>query len=183
MNKKGLSFNKGNLNKTLKSLNKYRDVDQKMNKVLKTLSEEATEVIIETHGQFEQVDLIYSEDGSSSEISTKSNVVAESEKNSGGYSTVITGKDGNDWVFFEFGAGVYRNPTRQWNTKLGTPVPSAIVPIGQYGKGQGSGQSWLYQSGEQKVLTFGYGAIGGIAQAINKNVDRVDDIVKEVFDE
>ena len=63
---------------------------------------------------------------------------------------VITAS-GEAVAFIEFGSGVYHNPSEPYPE----PRPNGIVGIGEYGKGLGKRQGWVYSDGAKKHFTRG----------------------------
>jgi len=90
---------------------------------------------------------------------------------------VITAS-GNAVAFIEFGAGVYHNPAEPYPL----PRPEGIVGIGEYGKGYGKRQGWVYkdESGE-KVFTRGNPAALPMWYATEEMRREVQRIAREVF--
>lgn len=90
--------------------------------------------------------------------------------------------EGDQLLFFEFGAGVDKNSPREWSNKLDVPVPPNISDIGTYGYGMGSNSQWFYKDEEtgDSYMTSGYKARAGFALAITLIVARANEIIKEV---
>ena len=98
---------------------------------------------------------------------------------------------GNSVAFIEFGTGVHYNR----GSSYPLPKPDGIVPIGTYGKGQGSKDSWRYQgdpgtngvikihpkTGEEWVKTHGNPAQMPMYHALTQMESEVLRIVKEAF--
>lgn len=91
---------------------------------------------------------------------------------------------GEDLLFYEFGTGVTHNTPRSWDNVLNIPVPSEILDIGTYGKGYGSYEYWFYSKPWLRgIKTYGIKARAGFPNAINRMVDEVDEVIKEVMNE
>lgn len=90
---------------------------------------------------------------------------------------VISAK-GQAVAFIEFGAGVYHNPSEPYPN----PRPEGIVGIGEYGKGYGKRQGWVYQneSGE-RIFTRGNPAAMPMWFATEEMRREVSRIAREVF--
>lgn len=102
-----------------------------------------------------------------------SDVTLESTNN--GYAIVAKGKA---VAFIEFGAGVYHNGAESYPN----PRPSGIVGIGEYGKGYGKRNTWVYrdEAGE-KVFTHGNPAAMPMWYASEEMRRNIERIAKEVF--
>lgn len=88
--------------------------------------------------------------------------------------------------FIEFGTGVFYNPSEPYPE----PRPAGISSIGEYGKGKGKQQGWVYEGepgtggkdiGEGKVFTRGNPAQMPMWYAKQEIVNRVTQIAQEVF--
>ena len=92
-----------------------------------------------------------------------------------GYAIVATGKA---VAFIEFGAGVYHNSSEPYPD----PRPAGIVGIGEYGKGYGKRNTWVYkdEAGE-KVFTHGNPAAMPMWYASEEMRSKITQIAKEVF--
>lgn len=92
-----------------------------------------------------------------------------------GYAILAEGKA---VAFIEFGAGVYHNPGEPYPN----PRPDGIVGIGEYGKGQGKRQTWVFrdEAGE-KVFTHGNPAAMPMWYASEEMRSKITQIAKEVF--
>ena len=91
-------------------------------------------------------------------------------------------------AFIEFGAGVYHNGSEPYPNPPGRP--SGVSNIGEYGKGMGKRQGWVYDgspgsSGKilpnGKVFTRGNPAAMPLYFASQEIVNRVTQIAREVF--
>jgi hypothetical protein len=92
-----------------------------------------------------------------------------------GYAIVA---EGHAVAFIEFGAGVYHNPGEPYPN----PRPDGIVGIGEYGKGYGKRQTWVFrdEAGE-KVFTHGNPAAMPMWYASEEMRSKITQIAKEVF--
>lgn len=92
-----------------------------------------------------------------------------------GYAIVAAG---HAVAFIEFGAGVYHNPGEPYPN----PRPEGIVGIGEYGKGRGKQQTWVFrdEAGE-KVFTHGNPAAMPLWYASEEMRSKITQIAKEVF--
>lgn len=90
---------------------------------------------------------------------------------------MITAK-GQAVAFIEFGSGVYHNPVEPYPN----PRPEGIVGIGEYGKGYGKRQGWVYyDENKNKVFTRGNPAAMPMWYASQEILNSVTQIAKEVF--
>lgn len=92
-----------------------------------------------------------------------------------GYAIVA---EGHAVAFIEFGAGVYHNSGEPYPN----PRPDGIVGIGEYGKGYGKRQTWVFrdEAGE-KVFTHGNPAAMPMWYASEEMRSKITQIAKEVF--
>lgn len=92
-----------------------------------------------------------------------------------GYAIVA---EGNAVAFIEFGSGVYHNPGEPYPN----PRPAGIVGIGEYGKGFGKRQTWVFrdEAGE-KVFTHGNPAAMPLWYASEEMRSKITKIAREVF--
>lgn len=142
--------------------------------ILDKLAETTKEVVLDAHSGVMGYDTIYVADGVAQEEPRFSDISINIVGTTNERSVEATG---NDFIFYEFGAGVKHNNPREWKNELNIPVPDEITPIGTYGQGHGSKERWYWDSGRQS--TEGYPARQGFANAINTVVATVDKIVKE----
>lgn len=92
--------------------------------------------------------------------------------------------DGDDLLFYEFGAGITHNTPRPWSNVLNIQIPPEISDIGTYNKGYGAFPYWYYTlDGEGSIKTEGIRARAGFANAINTIAFNAEKVVKEVLDE
>jgi hypothetical protein len=86
--------------------------------------------------------------------------------------------EGRAVAFIEFGAGVYHNPGEPYPD----PRPAGIVGIGEYGKGYGKRQTWVFrdEAGE-KVFTHGNPAAMPMWYASEEMRSKITQIAREVF--
>lgn len=85
---------------------------------------------------------------------------------------------GSSVFFIEFGAGVYFNGSEPYPL----PRPDGIVGIGQYGKGQGKRDTWVYvDEGGNKVFSHGNPAAMPMYSALRTMTQEVTRIAREVF--
>lgn len=96
------------------------------------------------------------------------------EKTDSGYRLCASGRD---VAFIEFGAGVHYNGSESYP---GTRSPG-IVGIGEYGKGLGKRDFWVYRKDSLKVGTHGNPALAPMYQGSEAMRDWVLDIAREVF--
>lgn len=90
---------------------------------------------------------------------------------------MITAK-GQAVAFIEFGSGVYHNHIEPYPN----PRPEGIVGIGEYGKGYGKRQGWVYyDENKNKVFTRGNPAAMPMWYASQEILNSVTQIAKEVF--
>ena len=92
-----------------------------------------------------------------------------------GYAIVASG---HAVAFIEFGSGVYHNTGEPYPD----PRPEGIVGIGEYGKGYGKRQTWVYrdEAGE-KVFTHGNPAAMPMWHASEEMRSKITQIAREVF--
>ena len=97
------------------------------------------------------------------------------ETTDNGYAIVAAG---HAVAFIEFGAGVYHNSGDPYPG----PRPEGIVGIGEYGKGYGKRQTWVFrdEAGE-KVFTHGNPAAMPLWYASEEMRSKITQIAKEVF--
>lgn len=78
--------------------------------------------------------------------------------------------------FLEFGAGVYHARTYP------NPRPDGVVGIGEYGKGMGKRNTWVYyDDANNKVFTHGNPAVMGMWYATEEMRRSILQIAREVF--
>jgi hypothetical protein len=86
--------------------------------------------------------------------------------------------EGHAVAFIEFGAGVYHNPGEPYPD----PRPDGIVGIGEYGKGYGKRNTWVFRDGAgEKVFTHGNPAAMPLWYASEEMRSKITKIAKEVF--
>lgn len=95
-------------------------------------------------------------------------------KTSNGYQIEAEGKA---VCFIEFGAGVYYNGTEPYPK----PRPSEISKIGEYGKGKGKQQMWVYNKDDEKFYTHGNPAAMPMWYATKEMEQNILRIAREVF--
>lgn len=97
------------------------------------------------------------------------------ETTNDGYAIVAAG---HAVAFIEFGSGVYHNSGDPYPG----PRPAGIVGIGEYGKGYGKRQTWVFrdEAGE-KVFTHGNPAAMPLWYASEEMQSKITQIAKEVF--
>lgn len=174
-----MKLKKDGLASVISKLENMADLSKNADEVMNRLVDIGVEEVRKAHKGSMGTDFIVNENGNINiDVYSDAKVFKEVDGNS--YSVVA---EGENFVFHEFGAGVKKNRPRNWSNDLGIPVPSGISPIGQYGKGQGSQELWAYQKDGSKVITSGYEAVHGFANAINEIVANVDKVMKEVEDE
>jgi hypothetical protein len=94
---------------------------------------------------------------------------------SNGYAIVA---EGHAVAFIEFGAGVYHNHGEPYPD----PRPDGIVGIGEYGKGYGKRNTWVFRDGAgEKVFTHGNPAAMPLWYASEEMRSKITKIAKEVF--
>lgn len=100
-----------------------------------------------------------------------------------GYSILAKG---NAAPFIEFGSGVYHNPGGTYPL----PRPEGIAHIGEYGKGNGSKQAWVYKGNvgtnglpmkNGRVLTRGNPASMPLWYARASILRNIGNVVREEF--
>lgn len=97
------------------------------------------------------------------------------ETTNNGYAIVASGKA---VAFIEFGAGVYHNGTEPYPD----PRPAGIVGIGEYGKGYGKRNTWVYRDENgDKVFTHGNPAAMPMWYASEEMRSKIAEIAKGVF--
>ena len=97
------------------------------------------------------------------------------ETTNDGYAIVASG---HAVAFIEFGSGVYHNTGEPYPD----PRPEGIVGIGEYGKGYGKRQTWVYRDGAgEKVFTHGNPAAMPLWYASEEMRSKIEKIAKEVF--
>ena len=150
------------IRKAISDVKAYRDsIDQKRDKLMKELANIGLQ-----EAQVRFTSAMY--DGVND-----SNVTVET--NADGYCIKAEGKA---VAFIEFGAGIYHNPSEPYPN----PRPSGIVGIGEYGKGHGKRNTWVYKdaSGE-KVFTHGNPAAMPMWYASEEMRSNIKRIAQEVF--
>lgn len=86
--------------------------------------------------------------------------------------------EGHAVAFIEFGSGVYHNPGEPYPD----PRPEGIVGIGEYGKGYGKRNTWVFRDGAgEKVFTHGNPAAMPLWYASEEMRSKITKIAKEVF--
>jgi hypothetical protein len=86
--------------------------------------------------------------------------------------------EGHAVAFIEFGAGVYHNPGEPYPD----PRPNGIVGIGEYGKGYGKRNTWVFRDGAgEKIFTHGNPAAMPLWYASEEMRSKITKIAKEVF--
>lgn len=175
-----MKIEKNGLQSSILALNKFRKVAKNPDKVLDKLSEIGKKSIEEAHRGTMGIDHVIAK-GNSQDIEITSDAIVTVESGIG--SRTITAS-GENFLFFEFGAGVKHNSPRSWENVLNVPVPDGISPIGQYKAKRGSRPSWRYKGEDGKtVITGGYPAVHGFATAINEIVANTSKVIKEVQNE
>ena len=97
-----------------------------------------------------------------------------------GANVTIVYTKGSDIVWIEFGAGVHFNRGGGNRSPYASKVPG-IVGIGEYGKGHGKQDTWVFSEGGEKYWTYGTKATAPMYNAM-KNIEReIESIAKEVF--
>ncbi len=168
------TFTKSNLGTITKKTKRYLNVLNHSEDILDDLAETAEKKILESHSGIMGYDTVYVAEGVAQKEPRFSDIETNIVKATNYRSVEATGEN---FIFYEFGAGVTHNDPREWQNKLNIPVPDEIAPIGTYGQGHGSQERWYWDSGRQS--TEGYPARQGFANAINTVVAEVDKIVKE----
>lgn len=148
--------------------------------LLNKLANQTKQEIEKAHSGSMGTDMAIDKSGFSTPVTQLSDAQVTIKESKNKRSVVITGEN---WVFYEFGAGIHFNNPRNWSNVLDVGIPSSIVPIGMYGSGQGKNPKWSFddEKTQQRIITQGYGAVHGIANALNSNVDYIDKFVKETF--
>lgn len=167
------------ISSTLKRLNSVSKIYENSDKILNEFCEIGANEIRKAHAGVMGVDHVISK-GGTMDINLHSDISVSVENDGNIHSIVASGEN---FMFFEFGAGVKRNSPREWENVLNIEVPTFVSPIGQYGKKRGSRQSWIYGLEGQKVITGGYQARHGFAIAINKIVANANQVIKEIANE
>lgn len=86
--------------------------------------------------------------------------------------------DGDAVCFIEFGAGVYYNGTEPYPIER----PPQILPIGEYGKGQGKREGWFYKDADGYVqYTHGMPAQMPMYKGFEQMRQEIETVVREVF--
>lgn len=178
----GIKVSKPSLGKSIKRIKVMGGSQEHSNKILDKLADQAKEEIEKAHSGSMGTDMVIDKSGFSTPIEQLSDVNVTIKKKNNQRSVVVSGEK---WVFYEFGAGIHFNNPRNWSNVLDVGVPSSIVPIGMYGSGQGKNPKWTFddEKTQQRIITQGYGAVHGIANALNKNVSSINQIVKESLDD
>ena len=97
------------------------------------------------------------------------------EATNDGYAIVAKGKA---VAFIEFGAGVYHNGSEPYPD----PRPAGIVGIGEYGKGYGKRNTWVYRDDAgDKVFTHGNPAAMPMWYASEEMRSQIETIARRVF--
>lgn len=97
------------------------------------------------------------------------------EATDNGYAIIASG---HAVAFIEFGSGVYHNSGEPYPD----PRPDGIVGIGEYGKGYGKRQTWVFrdEAGE-KVFTHGSPAAMPMWYASEEMRSKITKIAEKVF--
>ena len=167
-------FTKRNLGTITKKTKRYLNVLNNSEDILDKLAETAEKAVLDAHSGVMGYDTVYVAEGVAQEEPQFSDIETNIVRATNYRSVEATGEN---FIFYEFGAGVKHNSPRKWRNDLNIPVPDEITPIGTYGQGHGSKERWYWDSGRQS--TEGYPARQGFAIAINTVVAEVDKIVKE----
>lgn len=168
------TFTKTNLDSVVKKTKRYLNTLNNSEKILDDLAKSAEKEILDAHSGVMGYDKVYVVDGVAQKEPKFSDIVVNVVRSQNQRSVEATGEE---FIFYEFGAGVKHNSPRVWDNALNIPVPSEVSPIGTYGQGQGSQERWYWDSGRRS--TEGYPARQGFANAINTAVAEVDKIIKE----
>jgi hypothetical protein len=97
------------------------------------------------------------------------------ETTNDGYAIVASGRA---VAFIEFGAGVYHNGSEPYPD----PRPAGIVGIGEYGKGYGKRNTWVYRDDAgEKVFTHGNPAAMPLWYASEEMRSQIETIARRVF--
>lgn len=169
------AFRKSGFGNVKKKAQRYRNVLKNSEQVLDELADMAQHEIEQAHSGVMGTDVVLGDDGYRFQP-IYSDIKVDIEKTDNKRSVVATGEK---FLFYEFGSGIVKNSPRNWTNILNIPVPDEIVPIGQYGYGQGAKDSWIYRDDKGVVMTSGYAARHGFANAINKVVAEVKGVIEE----
>lgn len=104
----------------------------------------------------------------------KPNIKVTAEEVEGGYAVKA---NGHDVCFVEFGAGVWSNGGESY---LGTRPPG-IVGIGQYGKGRGKQDRWVFKKNGEKFWTHGTPASNTLYYTTREMAARVADEARRIL--
>ena len=158
--KMGLSTK--SINDAIKELKAFRDsLEGKKDKLLKELGEIG---VREASVRFTRA--MYDGDN---------HPVISLETTNNGYVIMAKGKA---VAFIEFGAGVYYNGSESYPG----PRPDGIVGIGEYGKGYGKRNTWVYRDEQgYKVFTHGNPAAMPMWYASEEMRSQIETIARRVF--
>ena len=157
-----MGLSTSSINAAIKELKGFRDsLDAKKSKLLKRLGE------IGVHEASVRFAAAMYDGVNDSHVSL--------ETTDAGYAIVAAG---HAVAFIEFGAGVYHNQGEPYPN----PRPEGIVGIGEYGKGYGKRQTWVFldETGE-KTFTHGNPAAMPLWYASEEMRSKITQIAREVF--
>lgn len=161
------------------SLERYRLSQKNANKIGNRLANIAADEIRQAHSGVQAHDHFLPRNKFESEYKRPVTSDIKIKVQSIGSEHTVTAT-GENFLFFEFGAGVKHNSPRSWENVLAIPTPLGIEDIGGYGLGKGKQQSWIYSKDGMAFRTGGYKAVHGFANAINAIYFNIDDVIKEV---
>lgn len=93
--------------------------------------------------------------------------------------TLTISANGNAICFLEFGAGVYYNGN---GSNYPYPKPSEIAGIGEYGKGRGKQEWWVFKTDDgKKEWTHGNPAMMPMQHTLSDIRASIQELAREVF--
>lgn len=164
---------------SLKQIKKWKTIADNQDKVVEKLAEHGRKKLQDSHDVYIGVNQVLHK-GGSYPIAIKSDMKTQIEKDKNSATIVASGEN---FTFFEFGAGVAYNNPRAWKNVLNISVPQDIAGIGEFGKGYGNRSSWIFRKDGTSYRSSGYRAIGGFAMAIDEIVAKIDEVIEEVANE
>lgn len=160
-----MSLSIQSIDATISELKKYKQwVADKTNEIARRLAEiGAMEASIRFNGA-------YYTDG-------EKDISLSVERTETGYALIANGES---VCFIEFGAGVYFNGSEPYPSDPGRP--DGVVGIGQYGKGHGKQDTWVYKNeNDEIVFTHGTPAAMPMYHATKTMEKELLRIAREVF--
>lgn len=174
-----MKIEKKGLNQVVDKINKFAKLPEKADKMLYELAKLGEQELREAYSE-PQIDQEKTSTGYVDRVHTPKITVGIEQK---GNQTTLWA-DGEQLLFFEFGAGITHNTPRPWSNVLNVQIPPEVSDIGTYNKGFGAFPYWHYSiNGKGSIKTEGIRARAGFANAINTITFNTEKVVKEVLNE